>query len=187
MKRLLTGTIVFLGLIAGGTILQANEHPAEHPIEKKAEKSKVEAVTSATPFPKSDQLTITGTVLCTSCDLKKQKGAKSQCSVYGHDHTLKVSRVIQVIYGKDGKPVMNKKGQPSFKYGKKYIGKIYHILKNDSSIGLLKDEYKGKEVIIVGKIYPDENVVEVDFVKLAPPEKKHTEHPKKSEHPEHPE
>lgn len=50
-------------------------------------------------------------------------------------------------------------------------GKIYHILVNDNSCQLLKDEYKGKEVIIIGIIYPDENIVEIDFVKLAPMKK----------------
>ncbi len=141
--------------------------------KSEGKKPQVEAVTTATPFPKKNQLTITGTVICTSCDLKKLKGAKSQCSVYGCNYALKVKQVIQVVYDKDGNPVMVS-GKPKFQYRKDYIGKMYHILANDSSAGLLQKEYKGKDVIIVGKIYSDENIIEVDFVKLAPAKKVYT-------------
>ncbi|MFN3967235.1 MAG: hypothetical protein ACK4JE_06025 [Endomicrobiia bacterium] len=144
------------------------EHP-EHPT--KTESKKIEAVTTATPKPQEGQLVITGTVLCTSCELKK-KGAKSQCSVYGCSYSVKT------------KNVRSPKGQ----LVKDYVGKTYQILTNDSSSALLQKEYKGKDVIIVGKIYPEENVLEVDFVKLAP-EKKSEEKPatqKKEHSSEHP-
>lgn len=123
-----------------------------------AKKQKIDAVTTATPKPKDDQLVITGTVLCTSCDLKKQKGAKSQCSVYGCSYSVKTKKVI------------NQKGQMV----KEQVGKTYQILANDNSDGLLQKEYKSKEVIIVGKIYSEENIIEVDFVKLAPVKKGYT-------------
>jgi len=123
--------------------------------EKKME---VDAVTTATPKPKDDQLVITGTLLCTSCDLKKQKSAKSQCSVYGCSYSVKIKKSV------------NQKGQMV----KEYLGKIYQILANDNSAALLQKEYIGKDVVIVGKVYQEENVIEVEFVKLAPVKKIYT-------------
>ena len=126
------------------------EH-TQHEVKKtKSDKFQVESVTTATPKLNEAPLTITGTLICTSCQLK-QKGAKSQCSVYGCSYSIKT------------KNVRNHKGE----LVKKYVGKVYQILANDTSSALFKKEYKGKDVIIVGKIYTEENVVEVDFVKLA--------------------
>jgi ribosomal protein L37AE/L43A len=119
---------------------------------------KVEAVTTATPTPQENQFVVTGTLICTSCELKKQKGAKSQCSVYGCSYAIKT------------KNVRNNRGQ----LVRKYLWKTFHILENDNSAALLQKGYKDKDVIIVGKIYPEENVLEVDFVKLAPVKKIYT-------------
>jgi hypothetical protein len=153
------------------SLLSFSQNPLEHPTKKISKKAKVEE--PGTPIPKlsKDQLLIAGNVFCSSCEIKKQKGAKAQCNIYGHSYAIKI---------KDAK---NSEG----KILEEYIGKIYQILPNDSSSGLLNEECIGRDVIIVGKIYPDENFIEIDFVKFALNEKtkeQTKEHP--SEHPEHP-
>jgi hypothetical protein len=126
--------------------------------EKKVEKKKVGAVTAKIPKLEKDQVIITGTVICTSCDLKKAKGAKSQCSIYGCNYVIKT------------KDVRDYKGKPI----KDEIGKIFHILENDNSSDLLQKKCKGREVIIVGKLYSEERIIEIEFVKLASVKKSYT-------------
>jgi len=111
---------------------------------------KVEAVTTATPTPQENQFVITGTLICTSCELKKQKGAKSQCSVYGCSYAIKT------------KSVRNNRGQ----LVRKYLWRTFHILENDNSSALLQKGYKDKDVIIVGKIYPEEMFLKLTLSNL---------------------
>mgnify|MGYP001598444102 CR=1 FL=1 len=155
MRRLF---LLCLVILFGATCIVFAQQKTGQKVEGK--KSQVDAVTSATPKPQENQVVITGTLICISCDLKEQKGAKSQCSIYGCSYSLKTKKVI------------NPKGQLL----KEQVGKLYHILANDNSSALLQKEYKGKDVTIVGKIYPDENVIEVDFVKLRPPYKEEHKH-----------
>lgn len=154
-KSVLAGLAVFFGVIS---VIFANCGKCDVGEKVEAKKQQIDAVTAATPKPQENQLVITGTIICTSCDLKKQKGAGSQCSIYGCSYSIKTKKVI------------NQKGQMV----KEQIGKTYSILANNNSSALLQKEYKGKDVVIVGKIYPDENVLEVDFVKLAPVKKTYT-------------
>ena len=147
-KILLLSLVIFFGVNC--LVFSGGKCGVSEKIESK--KQQIDAVTTATPKLQENQIVITGTVICTSCDLKKQKGAKSQCSVYGCFYSVKTKKVI------------NQKGQSI----KEQVGKIYQILANAHSTALLQKEYKGKDVVIVGKIYQDENIIEVDFVKLAP-------------------
>lgn len=137
------------------TVVLNADHPTEHPTAAKKSadvKSKVEPATSEVPKLQDGQALVKGAVICTACDLKKSKGAKSQCSIYGCSNSIKVK---EVSCSMNPCPL------------KDAVGKVYNILANDKSAGLLKEDYKGKDVVIVGMLYPDENVIEVEFVKLA--------------------
>jgi hypothetical protein len=82
--------------------------------------------------------TIKGEVVCFGCTLKKEKGAKAQCSLYGH---------INAIRTKDGK--------------------IWTILENDKSTELLNNhDYAGKEIEIKGKKFPEAQTIEVESFKI---------------------
>lgn len=90
-------------------------------------------------------VTVIGTLKCSSCDLKKEKAAASQCSIYGCQFSFKTEKVTDA----------------SGKRMKKYEGKTYHILLNDQSKDLVHNEHKKKKYEIKGKIYDDERVLEV--------------------------
>lgn len=119
---------------------------------------------------------ITGDNVCLGCTLKKESGAAAQCSVYGHQHVLRVAQASL-----DGKEAQDLKGQ------------FLHYLPTDSSKDLI-GAHHGEKLTVVGKVYVDARVLEVASVKSSgtPGEgsstKKpdHPEHPKKSEHPDHP-
>lgn len=62
---------------------------------------------SATVIAKSGEKTDTkteeyktfeGTLVCQSCDLKKNEGARAACSVYAHKHALKTDDVNILTY-----------------------------------------------------------------------------------------
>ena len=118
----------------------------------------VEPVTTPIPELEGEQVEVSAMVVCTSCDLKNTEGAKSQCSIYGCNYAIKIERVVN----RDGELVEDE------------TGKLYHILANDNSADLLQKKYKGIDVIIVGKLYPEESVIEIKFVKLAPEEESYT-------------
>ena len=81
---------------------------------------------------------IKGKVICQGCTLKKEKGAKAQCSIYGH---------INAIKTKDGK--------------------IWTILENDKSTELINDhDYAGKDIEIKGKRFAEAQIIEVDTFKV---------------------
>jgi len=81
---------------------------------------------------------IKGKVICFGCTLKKEKGAKAQCSIYGHVNAIKT---------KDGK--------------------IWSILENDKSTELINNhDYAGKEVEIKGKKIAEAQTIEVESFKV---------------------
>ena len=81
---------------------------------------------------------IKGKVVCQGCTLKKEKGAKAQCSIYGH---------INAIKTKDGK--------------------IWTILENDKSTELINNhDYAGKDIEIKGKKFAEAQIIEVDTFKV---------------------
>lgn len=101
--------------------------------------------------PAVQPVVVTGTIDCMACNLKHLAGAKAECSIYGHDHSLKVQQVT--IAG--SKPTNVPQGT------------WYHILPNDNSKSLIQDEtYHGKEVTINGKLYAGANLLEVDTFNL---------------------
>ncbi len=109
-----------------------------------------DAVTSATPKLKADEVVVTGKVICLGCFLKKEKSAQAQCSTYGHVNALRIEKIIDA----QGMPV------------KEARGKIYQFLHNDQSDKLITDHgFTGKVVVVVGKIYPEANILEVHFYK----------------------
>lgn len=93
---------------------------------------KVEAATQTSP------VTLKAKVICLGCTLKKEQGARAQCSVYGHQHALKTED-----------------------------GKIWTILENDASTELINShEYTGKEVEVTGKKFNEAQVIEVESFKV---------------------
>jgi hypothetical protein len=134
--------MLVLSLVFGSTLssVSAQEHAHKH----------VEAVTSATPQLGPGEAVITGKVICLGCHLKKEKQAKDQCSIYGHTNALSIEKIIDP----QGKSIHELKG------------KVYQFLHNEKSDALIKDQsYAGKAIIVVGKVYPESNVLEVNFFK----------------------
>lgn len=82
--------------------------------------------------------TIQGKVICFGCTLKKEKGAKAQCSIYGHTNAIRT---------KDGK--------------------IWSILENDKSTELINNhDYAGKDIEIKGKKIKEAQTIEVESFKV---------------------
>lgn len=93
------------------------------------------------------EVTIYGTNYCLGCALKKSAGAKAQCSVYGHGHSLKIDKAV----GVDGKVI------------KALTGKTLHYLQNDQASPLIKGEqFHGAPVEVKGKVFEDSLTVDVD-------------------------
>ena len=88
--------------------------------------------------------TVSGTNVCVGCSLKKEKGAGAQCKVYGHKHSLKVSKATD----KDGNELSDMNGWLLF------------YLETNKSTELINGHHK-EELVIEGKVYPDERVLEV--------------------------
>lgn len=101
----------------------------------------------AVPKPAQGEVvvTVTGTLRCASCELKKKKGAASQCALHGCQFSFGAEKIV------------NEAG----KRLKKLEGKLYHILVNDQSKPLLQKENKGKRFSVTGKVYGDERVIEI--------------------------
>ena len=71
--------------------------------------------------------TIHGEVVCFGCALKKEQGAKAQCSIYGHVNAVRLED-----------------------------GKIWSMLENDQSKELVRNhDYAGKHVHIRGRQIPE--------------------------------
>lgn len=92
-----------------------------------------------------EKVTITGTLKCSSCNLKKEHGAGAQCSVYGCQYSFKVDDVT------------NEKGKSL----DEYKGKTFTILLNDNSKELVVKEHKKTQFVIEGYLYPEDNMIEV--------------------------
>ena len=88
--------------------------------------------------------TVAGTNVCVGCSLKKEKGAGAQCKVYGHKHSLKVSRATD----EDGNELSD------------MTGWLLFYLETDKSTELINGHHK-EELVIEGMVYPDERVLEV--------------------------
>ena len=137
-KSTLVVICLILSIFSGQIIAQ--EHHAEH----------ADTVTSATPQLEAGEVVITGKIICLGCHLKKEKQAKAQCSIYGHTNALLIEKAID----KQGKHLQEAEGR------------IYQFLHNDKSDKLIKDHtYVGTIIVITGKIYPEANVLEVNFFK----------------------
>jgi hypothetical protein len=82
---------------------------------------------------KSEMVTVEGTLVCPSCELKKTEGADAACKIYGHRFALKT---------KDGR----------------YI----NFLENKYSEDLIKgDKYHGQDIKVHGNYYANANLLEV--------------------------
>jgi hypothetical protein len=90
-------------------------------------------------------LNVTGTVRCTSCDLKKEKNAQAQCSIYGCQFAVRTDTVTD----QSGARV------------KKLEGKTYQVMLNDQSKALTQKEQKGNRFNLKAKIHEDDGVIEV--------------------------
>ncbi|MBI5209238.1 MAG: hypothetical protein HY927_04605 [Elusimicrobia bacterium] len=99
-------------------------------------------------------MTVTGTLRCATCELKKKKGAASQCALHGCQFSFEAETIVN----ETGKRL------------KKLEGKLYHVLVNDQSKPLLQKENKGKRFSVTGKVYGDERVIEIaSFAPAAAP------------------
>ncbi|HHT9118075.1 MAG TPA: hypothetical protein ACFYD1_05550 [Candidatus Hypogeohydataceae bacterium YC38] len=93
------------------------------------------------------EVTVYGTNYCLGCALKKTAGAKAQCSVYGHVHSLKIDKAV----GADGKVIES------------LTGKTLHYLQNDQASPLIKGEqFHGAPVEVKGTVFEDSLTVDVD-------------------------
>jgi len=82
--------------------------------------------------------TIEGEIICLGCTLKKEQGAKAQCSIYGHINGLRTAD-----------------------------GKIWTLLENDNSTNLINDHgLAGKIVEIKGRKLENANYIEVESYKI---------------------
>lgn len=106
-----------------------------HPAPAQAKPTKVENVN------------VEGEIICIACTLKHEEEAKAQCSIYGHDHSVKVDKIVDA----NGKEI-----------SQDYSGQIYQVLPNDRSNDLLTQDNHHKKVTISGKIYPNANLIEVE-------------------------
>jgi len=85
---------------------------------------------------KGEQKTLSGTLSCTGCDLKKAAGAHSQCKIYGHRHTLKLAD-----------------------------GNYVSFMENDHSEMLLNaggGKWHGQEVEVSGTYFAHANIIDVE-------------------------
>ncbi len=96
---------------------------------------------------KSIEVTVKGENICLGCALKKEKGAGAQCSIYGHKHVLRVSSATAA--GEE-LTAMN--------------GWVLHYLETQTSEDLIKNHH-GESLTIIGKVYPNERVLEVASAK----------------------
>ena len=88
----------------------------------------------ATKANTGEHITVSGTLTCTACDLKKTEGARAECKSFGHTHALKTT---------DGKHIA--------------------FLENRFAADLIKGEkYQDKKVEIHGVYFANANVLDVE-------------------------
>ena len=96
------------------------------------------------------EATVTGSNTCLGCSLKTDFCAGAQCSIYGHKHSL---RVTKAVAGGREVPEMN--------------GWVLHYLETDMSQDLI-NKHHGENLTVTGRVYPNERVLEaVSFDKAA--------------------
>jgi hypothetical protein len=118
--------------------------------------------TPATPTA-AIEATVTGQNVCLGCTLKEERGAASRCDKYGHRHALKVTSATA---NGDNLAYMQ--------------GWFLVYLDTDAAQPFIR-EHDGETLTLKGKVYADARVLEVEKQVEAG-----KDHPKKSEHPEHP-
>ncbi len=105
-----------------------------------------------TPKPKAGiKVTVVGRVFCLGCELKEKHGANSYCSL-GHATALEVHKAV----GEDGKELPEMRGWV-----------LHYLLTTKTWTLQRKGQFKdhghiGKGLIIKGKVYPAERVLEVE-------------------------
>ena len=90
------------------------------------------------------EATVAGTNVCVGCSLKEEKGAGAQCKVYGHKHSLKVSKATDT----NGNELSE------------MTGWLLFYLETDKSTGLINGHHY-EDLVIEGKVYADERILEV--------------------------
>ena len=96
-------------------------------------------VGEAAPAQAKSADSIAGKVVCLGCTLKKEQGAKAQCSTYGHKNGLQTPD-----------------------------GKIWSFVENDSSAKLIGDHgLAGKSVEVKGKNLDNANYIDVESYKVS--------------------
>jgi hypothetical protein len=114
--------------------------------QKEATPSAAAAASAAPQALVNQELSLVGENYCLGCSLKKEQGAKAQCSVYGHRHALRV----ESAKGKDGQALPSLGGQS------------LHYLDNDQSKPLLQEEgFHKKRVEVKGRLFAAERTLEV--------------------------
>ena len=89
---------------------------------------------------KDEQKTMSGTLSCMGCDLKKADGAHAQCKIYGHEHALKLED-----------------------------GSYVSFMENDHSEDLIdagEGKWHGQSIEVSGTYYADGNVIDVEKFKI---------------------
>ena len=114
------------------------------------EKSKSRSEPSGNKDKGVVEVTVTGNNFCLGCALKKEKGAGAQCSIFGHKHSLRVTKAIAA----DSTELVEMQGW------------VLHYLETEKSQELIKGHH-GENITITGKVYSDERVLEVDKFKKA--------------------
>lgn len=88
---------------------------------------------AATTVSETGDVTISGTLVCLGCDLKKADGARAACSVYGHKHALKTAD-----------------------------GRYINLLENQYSDALVNgDKYHNKAIKVAGTMFANSNTMDV--------------------------
>jgi hypothetical protein len=129
IPRYLTGMMFLLILCAGMTRSLPAQHNHDHA---------------------PNAVTVTGQNICLGCSLKKEKGAKAQCSAFGCRHGLRVEKITGP-HGEDRSELARK-------------GTVLHYLDNDKSKDLVGGHH-GKSVMVAGRVYANEHILDVSSFK----------------------
>ena len=133
MNRYIRSAIVFTAITIISSFCTNNVFLSSSAFSQESkEHHEQDVVTKAAP------VTFKGEVICLGCSLKKEQGAKAQCSIYGHQNVIKSED-----------------------------GKIWTILENDVSTELISSHgYVGKEVEIIGKHFGNTQTIEIETFKV---------------------
>jgi hypothetical protein len=93
-------------------------------------------------LPQQSTDTVLGQLVCITCKLQQEDGAKSDCKTYGHKYGIWSAE-----------------------------GNLWTLIPNNQSKKLLTDKYLGKKVEIVGKKYTNARYIEVESIKTIAGEK----------------